>query len=240
MTNNLTLFDYNDSLVRTLSINDEPWFVGKDVASILGYTNPRKALIDHVDDEDKGVTKCDTLGGAQEMTIINESGVYSLIFSSKLPEAKKFKHWVTSEVLPAIRETGQFSPKRTAVDYLNLELLKLEHLKEYSKKTYEKAASALIQKVFREDRLNTLEKRKIAKSALYSPISKEVSEEADRIRETLSIRNRPAAEVYQEYLAQAGEEPLSRVLFTKAVKSLGYEVRIRRVNKKSTRVYVRI
>ena len=239
MTNNLTLFDYNDSLVRTLSINDEPWFVGKDVANILGYTNPQKAVRDHVDEEDRTVNDSFTVNGTSPV-LINESGVYSLIFSSKLPEAKKFKHWITSEVLPAIRETGQFSPKRTAVDYLNLELLKLEHLKEYSKKTYEKAASALIQKVFREDRLNTLEKRKIAKSALFSPISKEVSEEADRIRETLSIKNRPAAEVYQEYLAQAGEEPLSRVLFTKAVKSLGYEVRIRRVNKKSTRVYVRI
>lgn len=239
MQNNLTLFDYNDSLVRTLSINDEPWFVGKDIASILGYSNPQKAVRDHVDEEDRTVNDSFTVNGTSPV-LINESGVYSLIFSSKLPEAKKFKHWVTSEVLPAIRETGQFSPKRTAVDYLNLELLKLEHLKEYSKKTYEKAASALIQKVFREDRLNTLEKRKIAKSALYSPISKEVSEEAIKIGETLSIRNRPAAEVYQEYLAQAGEEPLSRVLFTKAVKSLGYEVRIRRVNKKSTRVYVRI
>lgn len=239
MTNNLTLFDYNDSLVRTLSINDEPWFVGKDVANILGYTNPQKAVRDHVDEEDRTVNDSFTVNGTSPV-LINESGVYSLIFSSKLPEAKKFKHWVTSEVLPAIRETGQFSPKRTAVDYLNLELLKLEHLKEYSKKTYEKAASALIQKVFREDRLNTLEKRKIAKSALYSPISAEVSEEAAKIGETLTIKNRPAAEVYQEYLTQAGEEPLSRVLFTKAVKSLGYEVRIRRVNKKSTRVYVRI
>lgn len=76
--------------IRTAVINNEPYLVGKDVAISLGYTNPRKALIDHVDDEDKGVTKCDTLGGMQEMTVINESGVYSLVFSSKLPTAKKF------------------------------------------------------------------------------------------------------------------------------------------------------
>lgn len=95
--------------VRAVSINNEPYFVGKDVAEILGYSNPRKAMIDHVDAEDKGVTKCDTLGGTQEMTIINESGLYSLILSSKLPKAKEFKRWVTSKVLPAIRTAGQYS-----------------------------------------------------------------------------------------------------------------------------------
>lgn len=94
--------------IRTVEINGEPWLVGKDVAAALGYSNPRKALADHVDDEDKGVTKCDTLGGSQEMTIINESGLYSLILFSKLPGAKKFKRWVTSEVLPAIRRTGSY------------------------------------------------------------------------------------------------------------------------------------
>lgn len=94
--------------IRTTVIDGEPWLVGKDVATALGYSNPRKTLNDHVDGEDKGVTKCDTLGGAQEMTIINESGLYSLVLSSKLPTAKKFKRWVTSEVLPAIRKTGGY------------------------------------------------------------------------------------------------------------------------------------
>lgn len=94
--------------VRAVRVNDEPYFVGKDVAEILGYSNPRKAMIDHVDAEDKGVTKCDTLGGTQEITIINESGLYSLILSSKLPKAKEFKRWVTAEVLPAIRKTGGY------------------------------------------------------------------------------------------------------------------------------------
>lgn len=95
--------------VRTININGEPMFVGKDITDILGYSNSRKAILDHVDEEDKGVTKCDTLGGIQKLTTINESGLYSLILASKLPNAKKFKHWVTSEVLPAIRKHGVYA-----------------------------------------------------------------------------------------------------------------------------------
>ena len=90
----------------------EPFFVGSDVAKALGYKNTRKALIDHVDDEDRGVTKRDTLGGVQQMVIINESGLYSLVLSSKLPQAKDFKRWVTAEVLPQIRQTGGYLPTR--------------------------------------------------------------------------------------------------------------------------------
>lgn len=95
--------------IRTLTINGEPYFVRCDVAEILGYSNSRKALADHVDEEDKGVTKCDTLGGTQEMTVINESGLYGLILGSKLPTARKFKRWVTSEVLPTIRRHGVYA-----------------------------------------------------------------------------------------------------------------------------------
>lgn len=94
--------------MRTLTIHDEPWFVGRDVATALGYSNPSKTIKDHVDSEDKGVTKRYTLGGEQELTIINESGLYSLILSSKLPSAKRFKRWVTSEVLPSIRKNGGY------------------------------------------------------------------------------------------------------------------------------------
>ena len=95
--------------VRTTTVNGEIMFVGKDVAEILGYSNPRDALAKRVDDEDKGVAKCDTLGGKQDLTMINESGLYSLILSSKMPNAKKFKHWVTADVLPAIRKTGMYA-----------------------------------------------------------------------------------------------------------------------------------
>ena len=105
--------------VRTLVIDGEPWFVGKDVAEILGYSNTRKSLADHVDEEDKGVTKCDTLGGVQDLTVINESGLYGLILSSKMPNAKKFKHWVTSEVLPAIRKHGIYATDNVIDNILN-------------------------------------------------------------------------------------------------------------------------
>ena len=94
--------------VRAVSVNDEPYFVGKDVAEILGYERPTDAVRKRVDPEDRGVAKMETPSGVQEMTIINESGLYSLILSSKLPTAKKFKRWVTAEVLPAIRKTGGY------------------------------------------------------------------------------------------------------------------------------------
>lgn len=106
--NELKNFTFEDQQIRVLTIEGEPWFVGKDVAEVLGYSNSRKAIADHVDSEDKGVTKCYTLGGTQQITIINESGLYSLILSSKLPTAKKFKRWVTSEVLPTIRKHGAY------------------------------------------------------------------------------------------------------------------------------------
>lgn len=103
------IFNFEKKDVRTVLINDDPYFVGKDVAEVLGYSNTQKAILNHVDEEDKGVTKWDTLGGKQNMTIINESGLYSLILKSKLPSARKFKRWVTSEVLPTIRKTGSYT-----------------------------------------------------------------------------------------------------------------------------------
>ena len=95
--------------VRVIMQDEQPWFVGKDVASVLGYTNTRKALLDHVDNEDKNtVTIRDGNKGNPNQVIINESGLYSLIMSSKLPSAKQFKHWVTSDILPTIRQHGAY------------------------------------------------------------------------------------------------------------------------------------
>lgn len=94
--------------VRTVCLDGEPWLVGKDVAVILGYSNPQKAIRDHVDDEDKGMNETFTPGGNQNLLVINESGFYSLVLSSKMPNAKKFKRWVTAEVLPTIRKTGGY------------------------------------------------------------------------------------------------------------------------------------
>lgn len=113
MENEIQIFENVEfGKVRTMVINDEPWFVGKDVAEALGYgigKSLANAVANHVCDEDKGVTEMMTPGGRQNVTIINESGLYSLIFGSKLESAQKFKKWVTSEVLPSIRRTGSFS-----------------------------------------------------------------------------------------------------------------------------------
>lgn len=94
--------------VRTVEIDGEAWLVGKDVAEILGYSEPRSAVSKKVDPEDRGVAKMETPSGIQEMTIINESGFYTLVLGSKLPYAKKFKHWITSEVIPSIRKNGGY------------------------------------------------------------------------------------------------------------------------------------
>ena len=97
--------------VRTVTLNDDPWFVGKDIATALGYAKPENAIANHVDSDDKTSTLIQGSGSnyKSKAIIINESGLYSLILSSKLPAAKKFKHWVTSEVLPALRKTGKKS-----------------------------------------------------------------------------------------------------------------------------------
>lgn len=110
MSNEIKIFENEEfGSVRTMEINGEPYFVGKDVAEILGYANTSKALIDHVDDEDKLNNETLSSLGQRGGWLINESGLYSLILSSKLSNAKKFKRWVTSEILPAIRKTGSYS-----------------------------------------------------------------------------------------------------------------------------------
>lgn len=117
--NNLQLFNFEGNEVRTLKINDEPYFVGNDVAKILGYSNYRKAVFEHVDDEDKLRTQIRYAGQNREVTVINESGLYSLILSSKMPNAKRFKRWVTSEVLPAIRKHGAYMTDEKAFNVVH-------------------------------------------------------------------------------------------------------------------------
>lgn len=110
--NELQLFNFEENEVRTLLINGEPYLVGSDVAKILGYSNPNKAIRDHVDEEDKLTERFVLSGQNREAIVINESGVYALVFSSKLPDAKRFKRWVTSEVLPQIRKTGSYATQQ--------------------------------------------------------------------------------------------------------------------------------
>lgn len=113
------LFNFKGQQVRTVTINDEPYFVGKDVAKILRYSNTQRSVNAHVDSEDKRGYQISTPYGTQEMTVINESGLYSLILSSKMPQAKEFKHWVTSEVLPAIRKHGAYMTDEKAFSVIH-------------------------------------------------------------------------------------------------------------------------
>lgn len=118
--NQLKVFNFEELPVRTLTIENEPFFVGKDVAEVLGYSNTRDALAKHVDEEDKLTSQIATGGQNRQMSIINESGLYSLIFSSRLESAKRFKRWVTSEVLPSLRKTGKYEVPTDPMQALKL------------------------------------------------------------------------------------------------------------------------
>ena len=121
--NELQIFENAEfGQIRTVTIDNEPWLVGKDVAIALGYAEPRSAVSKKVELEDKGVAKIETPSGAQEMTVVNESGLYALIFGSKLESAKRFKRWVTSEVLPQIRKTGGYQKALSPQEIMRIQL----------------------------------------------------------------------------------------------------------------------
>lgn len=134
--NGLQIFNNEEFVqIRTATIDNEPWFVGKDVAEALGYSEPRSAVSKKVDDTDKGVAEMETPSGKQNMTIINESGLYALIFGSKLDSAKRFKHWVTSEVLPSIRKNGNYQMMQHESSELSPQLQMLQGLLDQMKET---------------------------------------------------------------------------------------------------------
>lgn len=119
--NNLQIFSSEEfGEIRTVTIDNEPWFVGIDVAKSLGYANPKNAVPKHVSEEDKLGTQIEYAGQRREVTVINESGLYALIFGSKLDSAKRFKHWVTAEVLPSIRKTGSYQKPMTVAEQIQL------------------------------------------------------------------------------------------------------------------------
>lgn len=170
--------------VRSLVINNEPWFVGKDVAKALGYENPSKAIRDHVEEEDKkvGVQNVtpyisDNLGRKQYPTFINESGVYSLIFGTKLPTAKKFKHWVTSEVLPTLRKTGKYEIPKDPMSALKL-------MFEAQTQTNEKVEK-------QEQRITKLEENSYLTPGQYNYLSKAVQRKVARVKKELGWELHP-------------------------------------------------
>ncbi len=168
--NEVKLFDFENNKMRTVMIDNEPYFVGKDVCNVLGYTNSRDAIKTHVFEDDKGVETIDTLGGKQNMTIINESGLYALIFGSRLESAKKFKRWVTSEVLPTLRRTGGYRLPQTPEEKIRL-LLEANQ-----------SANTKIEKV--EERVSNLEDNRFLNPNEYGYLNTQVS---SRIREVKDV-----------------------------------------------------
>lgn len=158
--------------VRSLVINNEPWFVGKDVANVLGYSNPRDALLKHVDEDDKKPNVAIHDGSQnRNMTIINESGLYALVFGSKLPTAKKFKHWVTSEVLPTLRKTGSYKMPDNPMEVLKL-------MFDAQSQTNEKVAK-------HDQRIQNLEDNQLLNPGEYNYISRAVKKKVRQVKEEL-------------------------------------------------------
>lgn len=185
--NQLQIFNFNNNEVRTVLIDNEPYFVGKDVAEVLGYSNTRKAIKDHVDEEDKkdGVTICDSIGREQKPTVINESGLYSLVLSSKLPQAKSFKRWVTKEVLPAIRKTGSYQTPTNPMDALEL-------MFQVQKQSNEQIAVI-------DHRVKELEENAPLNPGEYNFVSKKVSERIRQIKRErcLDLNRQQVSELYK-------------------------------------------
>lgn len=128
--NELQIFNFGTTPIRTVLIDEQPWFVGRDVAIILDYNEPHKAIQRHIDDEDRMKHPIPTSSGIQEMLLVNESGMYSLVFGSKMPQAMEFKRWVTKEVLPSIRKTGGYQVPSDPMSALKLMFQATEETKE--------------------------------------------------------------------------------------------------------------
>lgn len=190
--NAMKTFNFEEREVRTQLIDEEPWFIGRDVANILGYKNVGDALIRHVDSEDKGVVNHDTLGGKQNLVIINESGLYSLILKSNLPNARRFKRWVTSEVLPAIRKIGGYQVPQDPMSALKLMFEATEQTKTDVKRVesrvddieentplspgeYNYISKRISQKVFQVGRERSFNMNKKQKAELFKALNSEIA-----------------------------------------------------------------
>ena len=181
-------------IIRSVLINNEPWFVGRDIANALGYKNPAVALADNVEESDKVVTKVSTLGGEQNTIVINESGMYSLMFGSRLEKAKMFTHWVTSEVLPTIRKTGGY------------------HLPQ----TYQEALRALADKQDEVEKLERINKELEPKGIFYDAVtqSNQTTDMADvaKILDMGIGRNKLFAILREKKILQPDNKPYQKYI----------------------------
>lgn len=192
--NELKIFNFESNDVRTQMINDEPWFVGKDVAEVLGYAKPLNAIAMHVDEDDslkQGLV--DSLGREQQTIFINESGMYALVFGSKLETAIRFKKWVTKEVLPSIRKTGAYQIPKDPMDALRLMFQATEHTQEKVNQVdarvihleqnvklepgeYTYIGKSISRKVYQIGKERAYSMNKQQKEELFKAINKEIAE----------------------------------------------------------------
>ena len=192
--NELKIFNFESNDVRTQMINDEPWFVGKDVAEVLGYAKPLNAIAMHVDEDDslkQGLV--DSLGREQQTIFINESGMYALVFGSKLETAIRFKKWVTKEVLPSIRKTGSYQIPKDPMDALRLMFQATEHTQEKVNQVdarvihleqnvklepgeYTYIGKSISRKVYQIGKERAYSMNKQQKEELFKAINKEIAE----------------------------------------------------------------
>lgn len=178
MHNELNVFKFHDSDVRTFLIDNEVYFVGKDVAETLGYKDTKNALKQHVYDEDKMGWQITTPSrGIQTVTVINESGVYALVFGSKLPRAKEFKHWVTSEVLPSIRKTGGYKIPSTPEEIIDLLLQNSSNANKRIDKVEERSKK-------NEERITNLEDNRFLNPNEYGYLNTQVSARVKQVKES--------------------------------------------------------
>lgn len=190
--NELQIFNFESNEVRTQVIDDEIWFVAKDVAEILGYSNTSDAIIRHISNEDKAEVVIHDGRQNRDMTIINESGMYALIFGSKLENAKKFKRWVTSEVLPSIRKTGSYEVPTDPMSALKLMFAATEQIDEEVKEVktrvldleenvslspgeYNYVGKRVIKKVFQIGRERSYNMNKEQKAELFRALNREIA-----------------------------------------------------------------
>jgi prophage antirepressor-like protein len=205
--------------VRTVIINEEPYFVGKDVAEALGYQKPQNALSTHVDEDDslkQGIT--DSVGRNQEMTVINESGLYSLILGSKLPSAKRFKKWVTSEVLPSIRKTGTYQKPLSEKEMLRIQLGMIDDVAERVD-----AVDHDLQTFKQDMPLLALELEKITKVVKKAGVNCLGGKNSDAYKDS-SLRGRVYRDIYNQLYREFGVDT------SKAIKRNQCELAIQVVN----------
>lgn len=214
---NLQVFESKEfGNIRTVMQDGEPWFVGKDVAESLGYKDTVKAIKAHVDCEDKEVAKYPTLGGIQSVTIINESGLYALIFGSKLESAKQFKHWVTSEVLPSIRKTGKYTSAKLTDEHVKA----LDYIMKSTKEQLPFVSGILQDAGFNIGTTSNAESYE------------------DKFIKSLDVVGRITDDVYEEYTARFGVDALSKTLFSRKVNLLhGTRTKTKKVGTVTKRTY---